>query len=46
VSDSVLDNAQHAEEARTIAEKLSDPQSRRTMLRIAGGSCAVSAREK
>src|SRR6184192_4469941 len=34
VSDSVLDNAQHAEEARTIAEKLSDPQSRRTMLRI------------
>jgi len=27
VSDSVLDNAQHAEEARTIAEKLSDPQS-------------------
>jgi len=35
VSDSVLDNAQHAEEARTIAEKLSDPQSRRTMLRIA-----------
>ena len=44
VSDSVLDNAQHAEEARTIAEKLSDPQSRRTMLRISENYERLAAR--
>jgi hypothetical protein len=39
VSDSILDNPEHwlerAEEARSIAEQLSDPESRRMMLRIA-----------
>jgi len=39
VSTSILDNPEHwlgrAEEARSIAEQLSDPDSRRTMLRIA-----------
>jgi len=36
---SILDNAEHwltrAEEARSIADKLSDPESKRTILRIA-----------
>jgi hypothetical protein len=39
VSDSILDDPEHwqerAEEARSIAEQLSDPESRRMMLRIA-----------
>jgi hypothetical protein len=39
VSDTVLDNPQHwrqrAEEARSIAEQLPDPESRGAMLRIA-----------
>jgi hypothetical protein len=39
VSNSILDNPEHwlgrAEEARSIAEQLSDPESRRMMLRIA-----------
>jgi hypothetical protein len=39
VSDSILDNPEHwqerAEEARSIAEQMSDPDSKRMMLRIA-----------
>jgi hypothetical protein len=39
VSDSILDNPEHwqerAEEARSIAQQLSDPDSKRMMLRIA-----------
>jgi len=39
ISHSILDNPEHwqerAEEARSIAEQLSDPESRRMMLRIA-----------
>ena len=39
VSDSILDDPKHwlerAEEARSIADQLSDPESRRMMLRIA-----------
>ncbi len=39
MSDSILDDPEHwqerAEEARSIAEQLSDPESRRMMLRIA-----------
>ena len=39
VSNSILDNPEHwqerAEEARSIAEQLSDPESKRMMLRIA-----------
>jgi len=39
MSDSILDDPEHwrerAEEARTLADQLSDPESKRTMLRIA-----------
>jgi hypothetical protein len=39
VSDSILDNPEHwqerAEEARSIAEQMSDPDSKQMMLRIA-----------
>jgi hypothetical protein len=39
--ESILDDPQHwrerAEEARTLADQLSDPESKRTILRIANG---------